>query len=283
MASTASPDGASSTYRLAPPRRGVDLDLRALWQYRQLLYFFTWRDVKVRYKQTILGAAWAILQPLLTTLVFTVFFGHVAGLSSDGRPYVLFAFVALLPWTYFANGLSGAANSLVSGASMITKVYFPRLALPIAAVLGAVVDFLCASILLVPLLAYYGIAPTFRIFTLPLFFLLATCACIGTGFGLAALNVKYRDVRYIVPFLTQLWLFATPVVYSSSALGSSWRALYAINPMVGVVDGFRWSLLGVGGDHLVVSALVSTAAATVLFALGLFYFRHAEDSFADVI
>ncbi len=278
-----SPPAVEAVYRLEPPGRGVDLDLGTLWEYRQLLYFFTWRDVKVRYKQTVLGAAWAILQPLLTTFIFTIFFGHVAGLSSDGVPYVLFAFAALLPWTYFSNGLSAASNSLVSGASMITKVYFPRLALPIAAVLGAVVDLICAATLLIPLFVYYDVALGVRILALPLFFLIATTTCIGTGLAFAALNVRYRDVRYVVPFLVQAWLFATPVVYSSNTLSSSWRAVYAINPMVGVVDGFRWSLLGISSHELLRSVLVSTASALTLLVLGLVYFRRSEDSFADVI
>jgi lipopolysaccharide transport system permease protein len=269
-------------FEIHPPRRGVDLDLAGLWEYRHLLYFLTWRDVKVRYKQTLLGASWAILQPLLATVVFTVFFGHVAHLKSEGVPYLLFSFVALLAWTYVSSGFTSAAASLVAGASMITKVYFPRLALPISAVLGGAVDFACASVLLIPLMAAYGVAPTWRLVTLPAFVLLATFTALGVGFAFAALNVRFRDVRYVVPFLTQLWLFATPVVYSAASLDEPWKTLYGLNPMVGVVEGFRWSILatGRGADW---STALSVASALVLLGVGLLYFRKTEDTFADVI
>jgi lipopolysaccharide transport system permease protein len=253
-----------------------------LWAYRELLYFLAWRDVKVRYKQTLLGASWAILQPLLATVVFTVFFGHVAHLQSEGVPYMLFSFVALLAWTYVSSGFTNAAASLVSGASMVTKVYFPRLALPISAVLGGAVDFACASVLLVPLMAAYGVAPTWRLVALPAFVLLATFTALGVGFAFAALNVRFRDVRYIVPFLTQLWLFATPVVYSAASLDEPWKTLYGLNPMVGVVEGFRWSILSTGRSPDW-STTLSAASALVLLAVGLLYFRKTEDSFADVI
>jgi lipopolysaccharide transport system permease protein len=268
--------------KIEPPQRGFDLSLGGLWEYRHLLYFLTWRDVKVRYKQTFLGVAWAVLQPLLATVVFTVFFGRVAHLSSEGVPYALFSFVAVLAWTYFSTGLTTASNSLVAGASMITKIYFPRLALPVSAVAGAAVDFLCAAVLLVPLMAYYGVAPTLRTLVFPLFVVLATAVSLGAGFALAALNVRYRDVRYIVPFLTQLWLFATPVVYSAGSLSQPWRTLYGLNPLVGVVEGFRWSLLGTARPASA-SMLVSVGSAVLLLLGGLAYFRRTEDFFADVI
>jgi lipopolysaccharide transport system permease protein len=279
---TSDPTPATPVFEITPPRRGVDLDLAALWEYRHLLYFLTWRDVKVRYKQTLLGASWAILQPLLATVVFTVFFGHVAHLGSEGAPYMLFAFVALLAWTYVSTGFNNAAASLVSGSQMITKIYFPRLALPISAVFGGAVDFACAAILLVPLMGAYGVAPTIRLLALPLFFVLGTCIAFGVGFLFAALNVRFRDVRYIVPFLTQLWLFATPVVYSAHSLHDPWRTLYGLNPMVGVVNGFRWSVLSAGAPPDRSTALSAVAALAAL-AIGLVYFRKTEDSFADVI
>jgi lipopolysaccharide transport system permease protein len=282
MTAASEPALPPAPYEIRPPRRGIELDLESLWEYRHLLYFLTWRDVKVRYKQTLLGASWAILQPLLATVVFTIFFGHVAHLDSEGVPYALFSFVALLPWTFVSTGFNSAANSLVAGASMITKVYFPRLALPISSVLGAAVDFACAAVLLIPLMAVYEVAPTARILALPLFFLLAMVTALGVGFIFSSLNVRFRDVRYVVPFLTQLWLFATPVVYSAASLSQPWRTLYGLNPMVGVVDGFRWSILdiGHGPDG---STLLSALSAVVLLALGLVYFRKTEDSFADVI
>jgi lipopolysaccharide transport system permease protein len=267
---------------IEPPKRRIELGLAALWEYRQLLFYLTWRDVKVRYRQTVLGASWAILQPVAATVVFTIFLGHVAGLSSEGVPYALFSFVALLPWTFFSTGLLNASNSLVTAASMITKIYFPRLALPIAAVLGTAVDFACAATLLAPLMAYYGVAPTVRILAFPFFLLIAAAAALGVGFWLAALNVRYRDVRYVVPFLAQLWLWASPVVYSASSIHQPWRTVYGLNPMVAAIDGFRWSILDVGSLPLW-STLLSCATALGALALGLVYFRRTEDSFADVI
>lgn len=270
------------TVSIEPPRGRLSVELRPLWEYRQLVYFLTWRDLKVRYKQTALGASWAILQPVLTTIVFTIFFGRVAHLSSEGVPYALFAFAGTLPWTYFSNAMTTGSNSVVASASMITKVYFPRIALPISAVAGAMVDFLCAAVLLIPLLAWYGVAPTVRILALPLFFLLATAAALGVATILSALNVRYRDVRYLIPFLSQLWLFATPVAYSALSLGEPWKVLYGLNPMVGVVDGFRWSLLDAGRTPGW-STLVSAITCTVLLVWGAVYFRHVEQSIADVI
>ncbi|HXH98263.1 MAG TPA: ABC transporter permease [Gaiellaceae bacterium] len=270
------------TVSIEPASRRLAVELRPLWEYRQLLYFLTWRDLKVRYKQTALGASWALLQPLLTTIVFTVFFGRVAHLSSGGVAYPIFAFAGTLPWTFFSNGMTAGAQSVVSSASMITKVYFPRIALPISAVLGAVVDFLCAAILLVPLLAWYGVEPTVRLLALPLFLLLAVGAALGVTFFLSGLNVRYRDVRYVIPFLSQLWLFATPVAYSAASLHRPWSVLFGLNPMVGVVDGFRWAILGLAPSPGL-STLVSAATATTALLGGAVYFRQVEQSMADVI
>lgn len=267
---------------IEPPRGRFAVDLRPLWEHRQLVYFLTWRDLKVRYKQTVLGASWALLQPVLTTIVFTIFFGRVAHLSSEGVPYVLFAFAGTLPWTYCSNATTTGSNSVVVSASMITKVYFPRIALPISSVIGAMVDFLCAATLLIPLLAWYSVTPTARLLALPLFFLLATATALGTSILLSALNVRYRDVKYVIPFLTQLWLFATPVAYSASSLGRPWKLLFGINPMVGVVDGFRWSLLATNRPPGF-TMLVSVLAAAALLAVATMYFSRVEQSIADVI
>jgi len=257
-------------------------DLRELWRYRELLYFLVWRDVKVRYKQTALGATWAILQPLATMAVFSLFFGRLAGMPSDGVPYPLFAFTALVPWTFFANGLTLATGSLVGSQNLIRKVYFPRLAIPVAAVLSSAVDFALACVPLLGLMLFYGVVPgVAALWVVPLL-LLTLATSLGVGLWLAALNVKYRDVRYVVPFLVQFWLFATPIVYPSSLLSEPWRTVYALNPMVGVVEGFRWALLGTEtrpGGMLAVSA----AAALALLAGGAFYFRRMERSFADVV
>lgn len=270
------------TVTIEPPRGRIGLDLGPLWEYRQLLFFLTWRDLKVRYKQTVLGASWALLQPLLATIVFTVFFGRVAHLKSDGVPYLIFSFAGTLPWTYFSNAMTTGSNSLVSAASMITKVYFPRIALPISSVLGCAFDFLCAAILIVPMMAYFDIAPTLRLFTLPLFFLLATATALGMSFLLAGLNVRYRDVKYVIPFLTQMWMFASPVVYSASGLSEPWKELYGLNPMVGVVNGFRWAILG-KGPAPGVTTVASVAMAVILLVGGAVYLRRVDQSMADVI
>ena len=230
--------------RIEPSHGWISLKLAELWEYRGLLYFLTWRDIKVRYKQTVLGAAWAIIQPFFTMVVFSLFFGRLAKIPSDGIPYPIFSFAALVPWTFFANGLSQSSNSLVGSANLITKVYFPRLAIPIATVLSGVVDFFLAFGVLLVMMAYYGIVPTRNILWLPLLLLLALVTSLGVGFWLSAMNVQFRDVRYTVPFLTQVWLFATPIAYPSSLLEEPWRTIYGINPMVGVVEGFRWALLG---------------------------------------
>jgi lipopolysaccharide transport system permease protein len=260
----------------------VRLGLRGLIEYRELLYFLVWRDVKVRYKQTALGAAWAVLQPFLTMIVFSVFFGRLAGVPSDGIPYPIFAYTALLPWQLFSNALSESGNSLVANQQLIKKVYFPRLVIPLSAVIGGLVDFGIAFVILLGMLAYYGIAPSAAVLTLPIFLLLAAATALAVGIWLAALNVRYRDVRHTIPFLVQFWLFATPIAYSSSLVPEKWRVLYGLNPMAGVVEGFRWALLGKrsGIGPLV---FVSVAAIVLLLLGGLFYFRRMEKTFADVI
>ena len=238
--------GVLPVLRIEPSRGWVSLRLGELWLYRELLYFLTWRDIKVRYKQTALGATWAIIQPFLTMVVFSLFFGRLAGVPSNGLPYPIFSFAALVPWTFFANGLTQSSNSLVGSANLIKKVYFPRLAIPIATILSGVVDFCLAFLVLLGMMFFYGIMPTVHIVWLPCFLVLTVMTSLGVGLWLTALNVHYRDVRYVVPFLVQIWMFATPIAYSSSLLDSypRWQTLYGLNPMVGVTEGFRWALLG---------------------------------------
>jgi lipopolysaccharide transport system permease protein len=267
---------------IRPSRGWVSLKLRELWEYRELLYFLTWRDIKVRYKQTVLGAAWAIIQPFFTMVVFSLIFGRLANIPSDGIPYPIFSYAALVPWTFFANGLSQSSNSLVGSANLIKKVYFPRLTIPIATVLSGVVDFVLAFIVLLGMMIFYGIVPTVNVLWLPLFLMLSLTTSLGVGLWLSAMNVQFRDVRYTVPFLTQLWLFATPIAYPSSLLSEPWRTLYGINPMVGVVEGFRWALLGTATAPGLIS-IVSSLAALTLLVSGAFYFRRMEKTFADVV
>ena len=258
------------------------LDFKELSRCRELLYFFAWRDIKVRYKQTVIGAAWAIIQPFFTMVVFSLFFGYLAKMPSDGIPYPIFSFAALVPWTFFANGLNQSSNSLVGSAHLITKVYFPRLVVPISSVVSGVVDLILAFVVLLGMMLYYGILPTGNVIWLPLLLLLAFVTALGVGLWLSALNVQYRDVHYVVPFLTQFWLYATPIAYSSSLLPQPWRTLYGLNPMAGVVEGFRWALLGAKtapGPIIIVSSL----AAVLLLASGAFYFRRMEKTFADVV
>ena len=268
--------------RIEPSRGWVSLKLNELWEYRELLYFLTWRDIKVRYKQTVLGATWAIIQPFFTMVVFSLFFGRLAKIPSDGVPYPIFSYAALVPWTFFAHGLSQSANSLVSSANLIKKVYFPRLAIPLSTVLSGIVDFVLAFLVLLVMMLYYGMVPTVNVLLLPLLLLLALVTSLGVGLWLSAMNVQFRDVRYTMPFLTQFWLFATPIAYPSSLLPEPWRTLYGINPMVGVVEGFRWALLGTEtapGPIIVVSSL----AALIILVGGVFYFRRMEKHFADVV
>jgi lipopolysaccharide transport system permease protein len=271
-----------SRFRIEPPTSWPSVELRELWEYRELLYFLTWRDIKVRYKQTVLGAAWAVIQPLFMMAVFSLFFGKLAGVPSDGIPYPVFTFCGLLPWQLFAYSVTQASNSLVGSQNLITKVYFPRLVVPISAVLGGVVDFAIAFVLLLAMMFYYGIGPGWQMMALPGLVLLAILAALGVGLWLSALNVQYRDVRYTIGFLVQFWLFATPVAYPSSIVPEKWRVLYALNPMVGVVDGFRWALLGKPespGMPLLISAIV----VSLLLAGGLYYFRCMEQQFADIV
>jgi homopolymeric O-antigen transport system permease protein len=268
--------------RIAPSRGWASLKLADLWEYRELLYFFVWRDVKVRYKQTVLGVAWAVLQPFFTMVIFSLFFGQLAKMPSDGVPYPIFSYTALLPWMFFANGLNQASNSLVANSNLINKVYFPRLTIPISSVLAGLVDFIPAFLMLLGMMLYFAIYPSANMIWIPAFLLLALVTSLGVGIGLSALNVHYRDVRHTVPFLVQCWLFATPIAYPSSLLPEPWRTIYAINPMVGVVEGFRWALLGTEitpGPMVAVSSL----AALALLVVATLYFRRMERSFADVI
>jgi lipopolysaccharide transport system permease protein len=276
------------TVLIEPTRGWTSLRLGDVWEYRELLYFLVWRDVKVRYKQTALGAAWAILQPLMTMVVFTIFFGNLAGVGSDGLPYPIFSYAALVPWTFFAQGLSQSSDSLVASANLVRKVYFPRLVIPAASVLAGVVDFAIAFVVLFALMAYYGIWPSAAVVFLPLLLLLAFATALGVGMWLSALNVQYRDVKYVLPFFIQLWLFVTPVIYPASRVTTKLVQLglpawiYGLNPMVGVVEGFRWSLLGVGTQPGPV-ILASAAVTAVLLISGAFYFRRMERTFADVV
>ncbi len=269
------------TVIIRPSRGWVSLQLRDLWEYRELLYFLTWRDIKVRYKQTVLGAAWAIIQPFFTMVVFSIFFGRLARIPSDNIPYPIFSYVALIPWTFFANGLSQSSTSLVGSANLIKKVYFPRLVVPISSVISGAVDFALAFITLLGMMAFYGIWPTAAVVWLPFLLLLALVTALGVGLWLSAMNVQFRDIRYAVPFLTQFWMFATPIAYPSSLLPEPWRTLYGINPMAGVVEGFRWALLGTETAPGPIM-IVSTIAAIGLLVSGAYYFRRMEKTFADV-
>jgi len=267
---------------IRPVSGWVPLSFRELWEYRELLYFLVWRDLKVRYKQTVLGVAWVVLQPLFLMLVFTLFFGRLVGVPSDGLPYSIFAYSGILPWQLFSRGLNEASMSLVANERVITKIYFPRLLVPVSAVLSSLIDFSVAFIVLVGFVLFYGIQPGLSILALPLFVLLVVTASLGVSVWLAALNVVYRDVRYTLPLLTQIWMFATPIIYPVSVVPEAWRSLYSLNPMVGVVEGFRWSLLGKASPAdlmFVVSALIVVA----VFIGGIFYFQRVEQTLADVI
>jgi lipopolysaccharide transport system permease protein len=267
---------------ILPPAGWIPVNLREIWEYRELLYFLTWRDIKVRYKQTMIGAAWAIIQPFFMMVVFSLVFGHLAKIPSDGIPYPIFVYCALLPWQLFAHALGESSNSLVANERLITKVYFPRLVIPIAAVCGGLVDFTISFVVLLGLIAYYGVVPGVAIVTLPLFVLLAVLTALAVGLWLSALNVQYRDVRYTLVFLTQFWLFATPVAYPSSLVPAPWRPLYGLNPMAGVVEGFRWALLGKAEGPGPLLAVSVTVLIVVLIG-GAHYFARMEDRFADVV
>jgi lipopolysaccharide transport system permease protein len=268
---------------LRPTRGWSSLNLRDLWVYRELIYFLTWRDLKVRYKQTILGAAWAVLQPFMQMVVFTFLFGRLANFEAQvSVPYPIFSYTGLLPWGLFAKAMGDAGRSIVLNRNMITKVYFPRLVVPIASVLGGFVDFGIAFVVLLGMMVYYGIAPTAMIWTLPFFLLLTLITALGAGLWLTTLNVIYRDVGYVIPFLTQFWLFLTPIIYPASEIPARWQLIYALNPMVGVVEGFRWALLGTRespGAMLGISAAISIA----VLVSGAFYFRRMERTFADMV
>jgi len=274
--------GSAPVITIRPPKGWAPLDLREFVGAHELLYFLVLRSLKLRYKQTVLGAAWAVLQPLLTMAVFTVVFGRLARLSSDGLPYPVFALAALVPWTYFANALTQAGNSLVEQQQLLTKVYFPRLLLPLAAVIAGLVDLAVAFLLLLVVLTWYGIALSPRLLALPAFALLAGASALAPGIWLAALNVRYRDVRHVIPFLVQIWLFATPVAYSGTLVPPRWRPLYGLNPMAGVVDGFRW-MIAPDAPAPTAGLVVAVAAVAILLTAGLYFFRRVERFFADVV
>lgn len=269
--------------RIEPTKGWVSLKIRELWEYRELLYFLTWRDIKVRYKQTVLGAAWAVIQPFFTMVVFSLFFGKLAKMPSDNIPYPIFAYAALVPWTFFANGLAQSSNSLVASSNLIRKVYFPRLVIPISGVVGGLPDFGISFSVLLMMMVFYGLYPTSAsVLWLPVCVLLTFVTALGVGLWLSALNVEYRDVRYVIPFLTQFWMFASPIAYPASLLDEPWKTVYGVNPMVGVVEGFRWALLGKGHPPGPMFA-VSSLAAVVIMITGAFYFRRMEKTFADLI
>jgi lipopolysaccharide transport system permease protein len=272
----------AETLRIEASRGWIPLRLGELWEYRELLYFLVWRDIKVRYKQTALGAIWAIIQPFTTMVVFSIFFGRLAKIPSDNIPYPIFCYAALVPWTFFANGLTQSSESLVGNANLIRKVYFPRLTIPVAAVLSGIVDFGLAFVVLLGMMFYYGIVPTANVVWLPLFLLLALVCSLGIGLWLSALNLKYRDVRHVVPFLTQIWLFVTPIAYPSTLLPARWQLVYGLNPMAGVVRGFRWALLGTTTAPGPI-ILVSSLASLLILVGGVFYFRRMERTFADLV
>ncbi len=265
---------------LRPSKGWVPVNLGDLWRFRELVFFMTWRDLKVRYKQTLLGASWAVLQPFLTMVVFSIFFGGLAKMPSDNVPYPIFSYAALLPWGLFSKALHDASRSLVTSSHMITKVYFPRLILPMSTILAGVVDFGIAFVVLLLMMVYYQITPTPAVWLLPLFLLLALVTALGVGLWLSALNVLYRDVGYMTPFLTQFWMFLTPIVYPASLVPEQWKVVYALNPMAGVVEGFRWALLGTQ-TQLAPLLAVSVPVSLLLLVSGLFYFRRMERLFAD--
>ena len=257
-----------------------------LWQYRDLFLFLVWRDIKTRYAQSILGIGWAVIQPVFSMIVFTIVFGNLANVNSEGVPYAIFSYTALVPWTFFSTSLTSASGSLISSKNLITKVYFPRLIIPLSSVLGGILDFLISFTVLIGMMLYWGVAPTANLFTLPLIVILALLTALGVGLWLSALNVLYRDVGYILPVMTQLLLFISPVGYSSSSVSPQWQVLYAMNPMVGVIESFRWAVLGtVPSEGLALSTIVaiSTSVALILLVTGLFYFRRMERSFADMV
>jgi lipopolysaccharide transport system permease protein len=272
--------GASTTIRIEPPRGLFELRLREVWAYRELLYFFVWRDVKIRYKQTVIGVLWVVLQPVLNMLIFTLFFGHLAKLPSDGLPYPVFYFAALVPWTYFAYALQMTTNVVVDNQHLITKVYFPRLILPISSALSGLVDFSIGFAVLTIFTLAYGIRPTLAALWLPALLTLAVFTALGVGLWLSALNALYRDIRYVIPFLVQFWVFASPVAYPSTLVPPRWRWLYGLNPMAGVIDGFRWAITGRGQPPGIL-LLASSAVVALMLLGGLFFFNRMESAVAD--
>ena len=288
MTNTAVTKPEPNTVFIRPTKGWISLNLRDLWHYRELIYFMTWRDLKVRYKQTLLGVTWAVLQPFLTMVVFSIFFGGLAKVPSDGLPYPIFAYTGLLPWTLFANALNNASRSLVSHQNMVTKIYFPRLVLPLASVVAGVVDFLIAFLVLIGIAVYYNLTGVthltlrWEMLTLPLYLLLALVTALGVALWLSALYVRYRDVNYIIPFLSEFWKFISPVAYSTTLVPPKWQVIYALNPMAGVVNGFRWAILGTPtGPNSIL--FISSAVAILLLVSGLIYFRRMEKTFADTI
>lgn len=268
---------------IQPVKGWIALNLRDLWIYRELVYFLTWRDLKVRYKQSVLGVLWAILKPVLTMVVFTVFFGNLAKLPSDGLPYPIWSYTGLLPWEFFAAALSVSARSMLTSGSMVSKIYFPRIIVPLSSVFANLVDFLIAFVILIGMMFFYHITPTINMLWLPAFLLLAVITALGVGLWFSALLVMYRDVNYMLPFITQLWMFVSPVVYASSTIPEKWRFLYSLNPMAGVVEGFRWAMLGTTQSISPLMIGISSGIALVLFISGLFFFRRMERVFADMI
>lgn len=267
---------------IQPPQGWVRIGLKELWRYRELVFYLVWRDIKVRYKQTFLGAAWAVIQPFMTMIVFAIFFGELAGIPTDDIPYPIFSYTALLPWQLLETGINKSGNSLVAGRNLLTKVYFPRLAIPLAPVVASLVDFLLAFTVLIGMMFYYGYSPTRAIWTLPLFLLLTMATALGAGLWLSAMNVKYRDVGYIIGFISRMWFFLTPITYAASIVPERFQLLYSLNPMVGVVEGFRWALLGVGDPPSLLIG-VAVGIALVMLVSGAFYFRRMERTFADVV
>jgi lipopolysaccharide transport system permease protein len=270
------------TLRIEPSRGFCKLDLAAVWEFRELLYFLVWRDVKVRYKQTVIGAAWVILQPSMTMVVFTVIFGHLAKMPSDGLPYSIFTYTALLPWSYFSQAIVRSGASLVGDSNLVKRVYFPRLVIPLASVVSPLVDFFVSFVLLIAMMAWFGIAPGWGVLALPLFLLLAFMTALAVGLWFSPLNAKYRDVGHTIPFLIQFWMYASPVAYAVSLVPEEWRLIYSLNPMVGVIEGFRWALLGTEGADFGVMAISAVVVVALLLG-GLVFFKRMERTFADIV
>ena len=267
---------------IQPTKSLFHLELGALWQYRELLYFLAWRDIKARYAQTVFGIGWAIIQPLFTMVIFTVIFGKFVRMPSDGLPYPIFVYAALIPWTYFAKSVERSGNSLVGEAGIIKKVYFPRLIIPISATLAGLLDFIISFVVLLGMMAWYGFRPNWGMLALPLFLLLILITALSVSLWLSSLNTKYRDIGYVIPFLTQVWMYASPVVYPVSVVPEQWRLLYSLNPMTGVIEGFRWALLGKKSPDFIIMAL-SMTAVLFIFLGGLIYFKRTERTFADIL